>query len=552
VTDDTAAFQAAVNAGDVLVGPATYLINGTITMPSYRQIQCQSGAILYSTVHNSSATSVISFNGTSYSGVVGCSFASTNNSTPPGLIVGQESNYTILVSGGGHNTFVGDTFSYSWADAALEITGGSTYNVVEYCDFESNAMYGLVLVNTTSNRVMFNRAVDSSLGNQALLMSQTNSGNVSAHNLVRKVKGNGYNNVFLTGGEAPTGFNYGGNNVLFHLMQGVDNYYTSVPGGTDANYYANLLNPTIPAQLSSSGSNPLTQDINALDAFVLGQSMPLPTLNSYVTPQAYGAKGDGVTDDTAAFQSALKAGDVLVPPATYLINGNIYVPSYRNVQCQPGANLHTTRHDNESGIITFKAVSHSSIIGCTLSGSNTATVPVLDGSQWNYLVWVSSSNNIVVVGNTLKNAWGNGALRFDSEGSNNIPSNNILAAFNDFESNGYFGLVTISANNVQALFNRFVDSSCCAESNSPTGDQSNYNVYAYNYMTAVHGNAATCTYCNTGVFFTGGEAPNNFNYGTDQVYDNYITGTNTRLITDANSGGTPPVYRNNQCVNGCR
>src|SRR5260221_12344667 len=57
-----------------------------------------------------------------------------------------------------------------------------------------------------------------------------------------------------------------------------------------------------------------------------------------VTPQAYGAKGDGVTDDTAAFQSALAAGDLVVPAATYLINGNIYVPSYRNVQCQPGAN----------------------------------------------------------------------------------------------------------------------------------------------------------------------------------------------------------------------
>jgi polygalacturonase len=66
-------------------------------------------------------------------------------------------------------------------------------------------------------------------------------------------------------------------------------------------------------------------------------------LNNYVTPQAYGAKGDGMSDDTAAFQSALNAGDLLVPPATYLINGNIYVPSHRNVQCQPGATLHTTR-----------------------------------------------------------------------------------------------------------------------------------------------------------------------------------------------------------------
>ncbi len=554
MTDDTAAFQAAVNAGDVLVGPATYLINGTITMPSYRQIQCQSGALLYSTVHNTSATSIISFNSTSYSSIIGCAFASTNNSTPPDFISGQESNYAILVSGGGHNIFVGDTFSSTWADAALDITGGSSYNVVEYCDFESNAMYGLVLVNTTSNRVMFNRMVDSSLGNQATALTQINTGNAIAHNLVRKVNGNGYNNVFLTGGEAPTGFNYGGDNVLFHLMQGVDNYYTSVSGGTNAYYYANLLDPIIPAPLSSPGTNPLTQDINALNAFVLGQSMPLPTLNSYVTPQAYGAKGDGVTDDTAAFQSAVNAGDLVVPPATYLINGNIYVPSYRNVQCQPGANLHTTRHDShESGVITFKAVSYSSLIGCTISGANTTTQPVLDGNQWNYLVWVSSSSNIVVTGNTLKNAFANGALRFDAEGNSNTPSTNILASYNDFESNGYYGLVTISGNNIQAVFNRFVDSSCCAESNSPTTDQSMHNVYAYNYMTSVHGNAATCgTACDAGIFFTGGKSPSNFNYGTVQVYDNYITGTNTHLTTWADSGSTPPVYTNNQCVNGCQ
>lgn len=300
----------------------------------------------------------------------------------------------------------------------------------------------------------------------------------------------------------------------------------------------------------------LVQAVGTPSLFPMRRNTPLMTLNSHVTPQAYGAMGDGVTDDTAAFQAALKEGDLLVPPATYLINGNIKVPSYRTVQCEAGTTLHTTRHDHrESGVITFNGVSSSSVIGCTITGSNTAARPVLDGDQWNYLIWVrGSSNNIVVTGNTLKYSWANSALHIDgNEGRPNIPSTDILVTYNDFDSNGYYGVATISANNVQVLQNHFVDSSCCAEANSPKNDQNMYNVYGYNYMTSVNGNAATCgSNCSSGIFFTGGEAPDNFNYSTDRVYNNYVTGTNTRLITGANHGSTPPAYANNQCLNGCR
>lgn len=43
----------------------------------------------------------------------------------------------------------------------------------------------------------------------------------------------------------------------------------------------------------------------------------------YVTPQMFGAKADGVTDDTAAIQSALDASSfVYIPDGTYMINGD--------------------------------------------------------------------------------------------------------------------------------------------------------------------------------------------------------------------------------------
>ncbi len=52
-------------------------------------------------------------------------------------------------------------------------------------------------------------------------------------------------------------------------------------------------------------------------------------LNNYVTPQMYGAKGDGVTDDTTAFKNALANNDnVFVPSGNYLITDTLDI-SYK-------------------------------------------------------------------------------------------------------------------------------------------------------------------------------------------------------------------------------
>lgn len=52
-------------------------------------------------------------------------------------------------------------------------------------------------------------------------------------------------------------------------------------------------------------------------------------LKTFVTPQMYGAKGDGVTDDTVAFQNALAENDkVFVPKGNYLISGTLDI-SYK-------------------------------------------------------------------------------------------------------------------------------------------------------------------------------------------------------------------------------
>lgn len=51
----------------------------------------------------------------------------------------------------------------------------------------------------------------------------------------------------------------------------------------------------------------------------------------YVTPEMYGAKGDGVTDDTAALQACLDEADIVFLNGTYLISDTLVIRSYQTI-----------------------------------------------------------------------------------------------------------------------------------------------------------------------------------------------------------------------------
>ena len=68
-------------------------------------------------------------------------------------------------------------------------------------------------------------------------------------------------------------------------------------------------------------------------------SLKLKAIKDYVTPQMYGAKGDGVADDTNALQSALNNGNVHLK-GTYLITNNITIPSTTQmIGCGDGSKI---------------------------------------------------------------------------------------------------------------------------------------------------------------------------------------------------------------------
>jgi parallel beta-helix repeat protein len=97
-TDDTPAIQAALVASDVNVAPATYAISGSITIPTGRNISCQSGAIFFDTETTTTrmfriggGDGAVPFPSNGNNSIVGCTFKGTDTAD----------NYSTYVSSGG-------------------------------------------------------------------------------------------------------------------------------------------------------------------------------------------------------------------------------------------------------------------------------------------------------------------------------------------------------------------------------------------------------------------------------------------------------------------
>ena len=76
------------------------------------------------------------------------------------------------------------------------------------------------------------------------------------------------------------------------------------------------------ANLTTVDQSSIVNAINELVSSIAGI-----TVNEYVTPQQYGAVGDGITDDSSAFQDAIDTGKpVLIPSGTYVISSTLSLP----------------------------------------------------------------------------------------------------------------------------------------------------------------------------------------------------------------------------------
>lgn len=92
-----------------------------------------------------------------------------------------------------------------------------------------------------------------------------------------------------------------------------------------------------------------SQDFSALDAKIIEVENLKQQVNSaFVTPEMFGAKGDGVTDDTAALIDAIEDGRPVVGVGIYRITGTVFLTG--GFRCNPGSMIRLD-FDGDSGVV---------------------------------------------------------------------------------------------------------------------------------------------------------------------------------------------------------
>ncbi len=173
---------------------------------------------------------------------------------------------------------------------------------------------------------------------------------------------------------------------------------------------------------------------------VQGGCAPAPTSPLVVSVKTYGAKGDGIADDTAAIQAAIEVvagtgGTLLVPDGTYMINAilnsgkGLQLRSNMTFRMSSAAVLKAI--PNASGgysVLFLPRVSNVNIIGGTIEGERSAHTGT--GGESGMGIFVASSQDVYIEGVTAKECWGDGFYIGGSAGSTNITLCNVVADHN--------------------------------------------------------------------------------------------------------------------------
>jgi hypothetical protein len=139
-----------------------------------------------------------------------------------------------------------------------------------------------------------------------------------------------------------------------------------------------------------------------------------PAQGNTINVRDHGAKGDGVHDDTAAFQAAINAlpaggGTVTVPAGNYMIDASRAISLRSNMLLQMAPTAQLTAIPNtltRSHVIKVWNVDNVQITGGRIVGERNGHLG--SGGEWGYGLNIEASNHIRVSDIHISDCWGDG------------------------------------------------------------------------------------------------------------------------------------------------
>lgn len=185
-------------------------------------------------------------------------------------------------------------------------------------------------------------------------------------------------------------------------------------------------------QISNNEDN---TDAGAADSVPGIEDLKL-NLSSLPNVKNFGAKGDGITDDTAAIQSAINdtyakgGGTIYIPEGTYLINPvlSVKLKSNVNLYIADDATLKAQATTNDTyAVVKIGNVSNVKVIGGNIVGER--DIHLGTGGEWGHGISITGSKDIYVADVNVSDCWGDG-IYIGSNSVKNYSTNIYIERFN--------------------------------------------------------------------------------------------------------------------------